>query len=302
MILIDMSQATWATISMLKKMVNENEIDGLVKHSILNVIRYARTKFSNEFGEVVVCFDHKSWRKDVFPHYKATRKKIRDKDKETTDKVFSALREIKNDLKAIFPYYVLHVYGAEGDDVISVLSRYYDEKHVIYSSDKDLWQLTNTKTKQFNPIKKEYVDYGVSTREFLFEHIIRGDAGDGIPNIRSPETAFVNCIRQTPITKGFMKEAKQAWLDDKLEEFFEKEGVLERWQMNKKLIDLGEIPEHVIKGILDEYEKERQRISNGKMWGMNIMNYFVQNKMKQHMEHLHEFVSGIKPKTEGGLF
>jgi hypothetical protein len=39
----------------------------------------------------------------------------------------------------------------------------------------------------------------------LKEKIIRGDKGDGIPNIFSPSDCFVSDLRQKPITKGVLR-------------------------------------------------------------------------------------------------
>lgn len=294
MIFIDMSQVAWSAISSMKKLFdNDDEIDKLVKHVILNIIRSAKIQFQKEYGNLVICFDHKSWRKEIFPYYKHKRKVQRQKDKEKVEQVYNALREIRKDLKENFPYPVLHVEGAEGDDIIFVLSNSINERHLIYSNDKDLYQITNKNIRQYDPIKKQFVDFGIPPSEFLFEHIIKGDAGDGIPNIRNSETAFVNGIRQKPITKNIIKEAKNALADGRLEEYLKENGWYERWKQNEELIDMSKIPSDIIHFIIEEYAKEKERIRNESQWWIKVMNYFMKNNMKVHSENLQDFLSGI---------
>ena len=50
----------------------------VIRPAVLNVLRLYRTKFVSEFGELILCCDdRKSWRKELFPNYKASRKKTR---------------------------------------------------------------------------------------------------------------------------------------------------------------------------------------------------------------------------------
>ena len=72
MILVDMNQISLASMMMHLNMNKSKEIDGnMVRHMILNSLRMYRTKFSSEFGELVLCYDSKHyWRRDYFPEYK----------------------------------------------------------------------------------------------------------------------------------------------------------------------------------------------------------------------------------------
>ena len=76
MIIIDYNGIAIANIMVQKLAIDEN----IIRHMILNSIRMYRTKFFKEYGEVVICSDAGgNWRKQVFPQYKASRKKTRDK-------------------------------------------------------------------------------------------------------------------------------------------------------------------------------------------------------------------------------
>ena len=46
----------------------------LVRHMVLNSLRGYRSRFSDEYGELILCYDDKTnWRRDVFPNYKHSR-------------------------------------------------------------------------------------------------------------------------------------------------------------------------------------------------------------------------------------
>ena len=80
MILVDMNQISLASMMMhfhIKKSKIPDE--SMVRHMILNSLRMYRTRFSSEFGELVLCHDSRHyWRRDYFPQYKANRKKGRE--------------------------------------------------------------------------------------------------------------------------------------------------------------------------------------------------------------------------------
>ena len=51
--------------------------EDLVRHMVLNSIRSYRTKFKNEYGELIICCDsNRNWRKSVFPEYKPTVRRV----------------------------------------------------------------------------------------------------------------------------------------------------------------------------------------------------------------------------------
>ena len=79
MILVDMNQISVASVMMhLHMSKNTVPEDSMVRHMILNSLRMYRTRFSSEFGELVLCYDSKHyWRRDYFPNYKANRRKSR---------------------------------------------------------------------------------------------------------------------------------------------------------------------------------------------------------------------------------
>ena len=145
----------------------------------------------------------------TFPNYKANRKKDRAATGHDWDLIFETLNDIRDELKAHFPYKVVDVYGAEADDIIAVLVRERaDTKNVIISSDKDFIQLHSDKVLQYSPVTKKIVN-GKEPVAYLREHILRGDRSDGIPNILSPDDTFTASKRQKPIRKSVVVDVSR---------------------------------------------------------------------------------------------
>ena len=171
MILVDMNQISLASMMMHLNMNKTTKPDeGMVRHMILNSLRMYRSKFCDEYGELVLCYDSKHyWRRDYYPQYKAGRKKGREESNLDWDAIFTCLNEIKQELKDNFPYKHLEVYGAEADDIIAALClelEFDNGKTLILSGDKDFIQLQKyTNVTQYSPITKKFVN-GIDPNEY----------------------------------------------------------------------------------------------------------------------------------------
>jgi len=270
----------------------------LLRHMILNSLRKIKREFGNRYGQIVLCADsHSYWRKDVFPNYKANRKKNRDASDIDWDLVFQTLNELREEIKINFPYKVMYVPRAEADDVIAVLANTFrhTEPILIVSSDKDFIQLLDQNVAIYRPIQKELLLLSPSdltanlsaetfytkkqVDRFLKEHIIRGDTGDGVPNFLSPDDVFVTeGTRQKPI----MSAKVEQWIHQAPEEFCNEE-TLKNYNRNKQLVDLDAIPQDVQDVIMAEFEKPIV----GK--ASRIYSYFVRHRMKSLLEVMGEF-------------
>ena len=106
MILVDLNQVMISNLMQQIGFSKSATVDSdLVRHMILNTLRSYRVKFHNEYGELIICCDDKNyWRKDVFPYYKAHRKKDREESGLDWNAIFSVLNEVRDDLKEHFPY------------------------------------------------------------------------------------------------------------------------------------------------------------------------------------------------------
>ena len=283
MILLDFSNIIVGSIMVSHKIPDTERFgEDFIRHLVLNSIRSYRNKYKNKYGEIVICTDfHSSWRKEVFPFYKAHRKVERDKQKVKTGMDWSALFETINkiiiEIDTFFPYKVIRVKHAEGDDVIAVLSRTFKEKSLIVSSDKDFSQLYKYKwIRQFSPMKQKMLN-GIDPIMYLKEHIIRGDKGDGIPNILSDDDCIVSGVRQKSISKKKIVN----WLDQDPHDF--NDEMKRGWIRNKILIDFDLIPKNIATAILEQYNEEK-KYQQGQ-----LINYFIKNRLKYLMENMGDF-------------
>ena len=281
MLLIDLNQVLLAGLmAQISAQKNTKLEEPLVRHMVLNIIRTHVKNFKGEYGEVVLCCDNrKYWRKEFFPFYKASRKKTREKSDLDWHFIFDMLAKFKLELRENFPYKVIDVEGAEADDIIGTLVPIYarDQKILILSSDGDFLQLQQygPNVKQYNPSQKKYVKSENPILE-LKEKIIRGDKGDGIPNMFSPSDCFVRDLRQKPITKVILD--KYLW--ENVENYNDTDIV--NFSRNSTLIDLTKIPAEIKEKIINTYEETKP--AKGK-----LLNYFIEHKLKNLMEVIEEF-------------
>ena len=279
MILLDYSQVVIGSIMAVSKgqgVVEEN----MLRHVILNTIRQFRNQFLDDYGEIVICCDHyKNWRKELFPNYKAVRKKSKAASDTDWKYLYECLNIMREDLREYFPYRVIQVEGAEADDIIGVLTDYcMTNPTLIISSDKDFIQLQMYQgVCQWSPLQKKWVTG--DPEESLWDKIIRGDTGDGVPNILSGDDVFITeGVRQRPITKKKMdlwKSDKSAWTEE----------MRRNYLRNQQLVDLSKTPESIRINISNEYEKESKTRGNR----ARILDYFVNKRLKNLMEFIEEF-------------
>lgn len=281
MIIVDLSQVMISTL--MVQIGNHHNIDvdeNILRHMILNSIRSNKMKFGSEYGDFVIAADGKnSWRRSVYPYYKANRKKDRDASELNWTSIFEKLNKIRDEIKEFFPYRVIHLEGAEADDVIATLvKKYNNDKILILSGDKDFQQLQRyPNVKQFNPVMKKYITCK-NPEFFLKEHIIRGDKGDGIPNFLSSDDTFVTNSRQKNISSKKISE----WILKEPETYCN-DTMLRNFKRNQMLIDFDYIPQEIEQSIMNEYESQAGKTRS------KIFNYFVVNKLKNLMENINDF-------------
>jgi len=297
MILIDYSQVALSAILTFQRELkgNEAEVKNLIRHVTLSTIKSFKKKYGKEYGDIVICCDgRKYWRRDFFPNYKAGRKKAREASDLDWGLIFDTLSEMRQDLAKHFPYKVMHIERCEADDIIAALTKYAQEnelvqeglveesqKILILSSDKDFKQLQlYPNVKQWSPMQKKYVT--ATQREIIeykIEHIVKGDSGDGIPNIMSKDDVFVVGERQKVVTTKRLQE----FIDNG---FLACKNDDERrnWQRNTVLVDFDHIPDDVRGEIVQSY-------INTKPTGdkMAIMNYLIEHRCRLLLDELEDF-------------
>jgi len=283
MIIMDLSQVMISNLMIqLGNHTNADIEEDLLRHMVLNSVRSYNVKFKNEFGEMIIACDAgNNWRRQVFPYYKANRRKNREKSEINWNSVFETLNKVRDELKDYFPYRVIRVDGAEADDIIGTLAQTYgntNEKILILSGDKDFVQLqAYMNVQQFDPVQKKWRKTN-DVDKFMKEHIIRGDAGDGVPNFLSADDTFVVGARQKPISQKKLDQ----WLDTDPKEFCD-EKMLRGYLRNQQLVDLNFIPPDIKKEVLVQYE---QQAGKGRD---KLFNYFIDRRLKLLLESINEF-------------
>ena len=283
MIIIDFNQVMISNLMM--QLGNHTNIpidEGLFRHMVLNSLRSYKQQFGNKFGEMVIaCDDRNYWRKQHFPYYKANRKKTRDASEINWTQVFEVFNKIKSELREFFPYRVIQIESAEADDIIATLTenfgndvRSMTECVLILSGDKDYIQLHKHEyVNQYDPTRKKWITHNDPVR-YLYDHILKGDSSDGIPNILSDADTFVSGKRQKPLTQKKMDEMYNGSIDQQY---------IVSYARNKQLIDLTMIPEYIKDQVMTKYDEEGNKDRS------KIFNYFIKYKLKNLMENVGEF-------------
>jgi len=259
--------------------------ESMVRHMVWNQLRSFKSKFSREYGEMVICCDNTNfWRKKFFPYYKAGRKKMRDESEFNWNHIFEIIANLRQELKEFGPYRVIDVESAEADDVIATLVNKHGnilntgERMLVVSADKDFIQLQKFgNVKQYDPIRGRWISH-VSPETYLKEHIIRGDTGDGVPNILSNDDCFVVGDRQKKLTKKRLEYLINTSPDE-----YDEPEVKRNYQRNETLIDLSKIPENIKNQVHQQYDSQSNRDRS------KLYNYFVSFKLKNLMENLSDF-------------
>lgn len=287
MILIDFSAITIANViefrtDLMKK--SPQEMRGILYHVILKSIVSYKKKYA-KYGDVVIAVDSKnSWRKDVFPLYKANRKEKRDADDLDWGAVFEVIRDLEKEIELNMPWKLIKVDKCEADDIVACIIKHesndiFAKDILIVSSDHDYVQLhqhenvkqVSTKTKNLMEFTKKEI------AEKIIEHIVKGDSGDGVCNILSPSNSLVEGIRQKSVMKArleeFYKLGKDACKDD-----FEREN----WDRNYTLVNFDGIPVDIQENVINKY-KEPQTGGKG-----TAMKFFIAHALRNLMNDLQD--------------
>ena len=246
MILADMSNI--AIDAVQRAVAGSKEHVTLTPSSLRHIVLTSLINIHKKIGrhhELVLCFDSKNyWRKDYMPEYKGSRKK--------TDAQFSwsefyqLYSEFKAELPLYFPYKCIEIERVEGDDIIFCISDYLLGKNVVIaSSDTDDLQILEKypEALQYSVKNKKFItcaDYNYT----LLEHIIIGDKVDTVANILSDEDTYM-CPekRSKAMTKQKLASLK----------FIIPEENKARFEQNKKIIDMSQIPDEYRQRIIDAY-------------------------------------------------
>ncbi len=285
MILVDYNQVMLASLfAGIGNHTNVELDENLLRHMFLNSIRFNRKKFSEDYGEIVLCCDNTNvWRRDYFPYYKANRKKNRDESELDWNYLYDVIHQIRKEVEEFFPYKVLYIDRCEADDIIATIVEEKgtelntgSEPILILSGDKDFIQLHKyANVSQYNPVLKKWIRHA-NPEVYIQEHILKGDVGDGVPNILSADNCLAIGERQRPMTK------KRIDMFTKTPEEMDEETKL-RFNRNKQMIDLSQIPQEYKDIILKEYNNQEE------VGREHLFNYFVKQKLKNLISDIQDF-------------
>jgi 5'-3' exonuclease, N-terminal resolvase-like domain/T4 RNase H, C terminal len=282
MIIVDLSQVSISNLMVqIGNHTNSKLEEGMLRHMVLNTLRSIRTKFpADKWGEMVIACDNKKyWRRDAFPYYKANRRKARDASELDWHAIFDFLHRFRAELVENFPYRVIDVEGAEADDVIATLvQRVTTEKVTVISGDKDFMQLQRyPHVSQYDPVRKRVLKCE-DPMAFLREHVIRGDVGDGVPNVLSPDNCLVSGERQKVLTQKRMDALLSPLAIGSMSP-----DVVRNFKRNELLIDLTNVPSEVRDRVMESYElqagKGRER----------LFDYMFTHRLNKLMEAISDF-------------
>lgn len=284
-ILVDYNQVILA--SLFASIGNHTDVaadESIIRHMFLNSLRANRKKFTEEYGEIVICADGKNtWRREAYPYYKANRKKSRDESGMDWGALFEIMNNIRGEIRDHFPYKVIHIEHCEADDIIGTVCHENgselnigSEKFLVLSGDKDYIQLQNyANVDQYDPIRKRWIRSD-NPENYLKEHILRGDTGDGVPNILSPDNCLAVGERQKAMTKKRLALYSEGPINMD-------EETLRRFHRNKMMIDLREIPQSYQDQIMSEYNTEKT------VGREQLFNFFVKKKLKHLITDIQDF-------------
>lgn len=286
MIILDLNQTIISNIlAQMGNHTNAKIEEDLVRHMVLNAIRSYKNKFS-EYGELIIaCDDRAYWRRVIFPYYKGNRKKDREKSEINWSELFNALNKIKQELKDYFPYRVIQVEHAEADDVIASLVHEFGynlnnmttEQIMILSGDKDFIQLQQyANVKQYDPVQKRKITAPDPSR-FAKELVLKGDRGDGVPNVLSPDNCIVDNIRQKPLRESKIDELINTPIDNYPSD------IRRNYDRNNVLINLDLVPPEIQVAVIQEYHKQANKGRD------KLFNYFITHKLKTLLEDIGDF-------------
>lgn len=227
--------------------------------------------------DVVIALDSVTgyWRRDLFPPYKADRKRKRDESVDW-DEVFRQFNEFSECIAEHLPWAVLRVDKCEADDVIyalSIANATDGGENFIYSSDSDYLMLCDEHTHIYNPLRGEWAafpyDCKVNGKDFRYESpteykmyaILTGQAGkDNVYNIKTP-TEF-----EGPRKPGFGVSAAAKLLaeseDCGLYQALQDSGWYDNYKRNCLLINPDALPTEYSDLIMEKYAAEIPKIAD----------------------------------------
>lgn len=189
-----------------------------------------------------------SWRKLYWTRYKESRKPARDKSGVNWEEFYIQMDNLLAEIQDHLPFKVIKVQNAEADDVIAVICTERNGQYTIISTDEDYLQLSSKDIKIYNPLKAKFVTCQ-SPRAFIIEKCLLGQKKDDIFNIKTPlDHPFGErkpALGKTQLKK-ILAKGYETWLEEN--------DLIDRYKINKILMDFTMIPKTIKTRILNTYD------------------------------------------------
>lgn len=165
----------------------------------------------------------------LYPEYKANRHLTKisnwdvfDDQEEESEAITTQIVRLIHYLKCL-PVDLVIIDKIEADDVIGYLTKQFEDKVIILSTDQDYLQLVNERVSVYSPIKKTMYtpervlkEYQIPPCNFLTHKIIIGDSGDNVPGVGGIKLKTL--VKMYPM----LKEHREVTVEELLE--YSKQG------------------------------------------------------------------------------
>lgn len=248
---------------------------GMAMHIMFNSVKKAWRDFKG--SHVVFCLEGRSWRKDVYPPYKANRRVLADqrspREIEDDNLFFEAFNGMVEYLDQKSNCSVIREPDSEADDLIATwIQSHPADQHIIVSSDSDFFQLLASNVKIYNGVTDQVITIdGIfdgkkgnpvldkktgkplknpDPQWLLFEKCVRGDSSDNVFSAY-PGARLKGTKNKTGITEAFNDRLAGGYNYNNfmLQRWTDHEGIDHRvrddYERNRMLIDLTLQPDDI---------------------------------------------------------
>lgn len=219
---------------------NDNFIISFFRHFENDMAKLIK-KYKTIKSNIIFCCDCcrcDIWRNDIYKDYKSTRAKKQN----FNSQIFILFRNYI----ANHDYYYCEYDKLEGDDITYLVQRkikddFNNASIIIITNDNDYLQMYDNNTTIINMQYKDISLRIKSTPEFELDYkIIFGDKSDNIPKIHTS----INKEKAIKLA-SMSNEDKYRYLQDN--------NIIEKYELNRQLVDLREIPEKLISEFYSKY-------------------------------------------------
>jgi 5'-3' exonuclease len=279
---------------------------------------------------VIFCLEGKSWRKSIYPQYKAHRavaqQSATEAEKEENELFWETYDVFTQFLRDKTNCSVLRHPEAEADDVIARFIKLHpDDEHIVVSTDGDYAQLISENVSQYNGVTNELITLGgffkdngkpvldkeknpklLENPEYgLFKKIIRGDAGDNVfsawPGVREKGTK-----NSVGIQEAYEDRNSQGykWNTFMLSRWVDHDGkehrVKDKYELNKTLIDLNAQPQE-IKDKVDAMIRSDLKVESTPQVGLHFMKFCGKYELTRISDQATSYATWLNSTYQGSL-